>query len=244
MCTWNEVVGKRGVNEVGSCILEYVKRNYLILEEGRERCLVVWSDRCKGQINNWQIPCLLQYLMNQNYFTSVKQRFLTSGHTFLPCDRLFALIEKHRMKASVIVPEDWNTVIRSTRPHEPFEMIYMTQELFYDIKSLERVMQHPDTLLVSQVACIEIMKNDPASIRTKASHNQVDWIIHRMVAPFQLGRIVNRLHWRPDVLNGFQLRQTYNALLPLSRDKWDDLISFLPFILPEFRAFYEQLPHA
>jgi hypothetical protein len=119
------------------------------------------------------------------------------------------------MKASVIVPEDWNTVICSTRPHEPFEMIYMTQERFYDIKSLERIMQRPDTLLVSQVACIEIMKNEPASIRTKASHNQVDWIIHRMVAPFQLGRIVNRLHCRPDVLNGFQLRRTYNALLPV-----------------------------
>jgi hypothetical protein len=238
MCTWNEVVGKRCVNEVGSCILEYVKRNFLILEEGRERCLVVWSHRCKGQINNWQIPCLLQYFLHQNYFTSVKQRFLTSGHTFLPCDRLFALIEK---QASVIVPEDWNTVIRSTRPHEPFEMIYMTQELFYDIKSLERVMQRPDTLFVSQVACIEIMKNDPGSIRTKASHNQVDWITHRMVAPFQLGRIVNRLYWRPDVLNRFRLRRTYNAI---SRDKRDDLISFLPFIFSEFRAFYEQLPHA
>jgi hypothetical protein len=91
---------KRGVNDVGSFSLEYVKRNHRILGEGRERCLVVWSDRCKGQINNWPIPCLLQYLRHQNYFTSVIQRFLTSGHTFLPCDRLVALIQKHRMNES------------------------------------------------------------------------------------------------------------------------------------------------
>jgi hypothetical protein len=51
MCTWNEVVGKRGVNEVGSCILEYVKRNFLILEEGRERCLVVWLERLLQRAN-------------------------------------------------------------------------------------------------------------------------------------------------------------------------------------------------
>ncbi|KAJ8721016.1 hypothetical protein PYW08_006481 [Mythimna loreyi] len=96
MNLWNETIAKRGSAEIASCILKYILDNFKPLEENQERKLIVWSDRCVGQNNNWRILTLYAYLVKQQYFTEVNQKFLCSGHSFLPCDRDFTLIERRK----------------------------------------------------------------------------------------------------------------------------------------------------
>lgn len=60
MLFWTEIDGGRGADEIISCIQKYVLQNFNLLQNNEERTLVVWSDRCKGQNNNF--PMLVEYL--------------------------------------------------------------------------------------------------------------------------------------------------------------------------------------
>lgn len=93
MYTWHETIAKRGAAEIASCILKHISSYYSMLKKGEIRKLIIWSDRCVGQNNNWTIISLCHSLLTK-YFSEINQKFLTSGHSFLPCDRDFALIEK------------------------------------------------------------------------------------------------------------------------------------------------------
>lgn len=83
MCYWHENIGKRGSTEVVSCILKYIQKHYEPLKPYETRKLILWSDRCPGQNNNWKMVCLSHYLISLKFFTEVNQKFLTTGHSFL-----------------------------------------------------------------------------------------------------------------------------------------------------------------
>ncbi|KAJ8897504.1 hypothetical protein PR048_002851 [Dryococelus australis] len=53
MFVWNESVAKCGSSEIPSCILKYIELHFEPLKVGEIRKLVVWSDRCIAQNNNW-----------------------------------------------------------------------------------------------------------------------------------------------------------------------------------------------
>lgn len=93
---WNESIARRGSAEIVSCLLKYVTNNFNVLEAGQNRTLLVWSDRCVGQNNNWKVLARYYYLIKCKYFTEINQKFLCSGHSFLPCDRDFAVIERRK----------------------------------------------------------------------------------------------------------------------------------------------------
>lgn len=96
MCLWHECQAKRGSTEIASCILKYVVDRFTIMQPGEQRKLIIWSDRCVGQNNNWRVLNLYALLVQSRYFSEINQKFLCSGHSFLPCDRDFALIEKKK----------------------------------------------------------------------------------------------------------------------------------------------------
>lgn len=59
--------------------------------------------------------------MKQQYFTEVDQKFLCSGHSFLLCDKDFALIERRKkVRHDVFLPTDWKYVIGEARLSKPF----------------------------------------------------------------------------------------------------------------------------
>ncbi|KAL1276934.1 hypothetical protein QQF64_023607 [Cirrhinus molitorella] len=89
MCLWNEGIAHRGSIEVASCLLKWVETSFAPLVQAKERKLIIYSDRCCGQNNNWRV--LNQALLvSRRYFSHIEQKFMVSGHSFLPCDRSFA----------------------------------------------------------------------------------------------------------------------------------------------------------
>lgn len=93
MLLWNETVATRGATEISSCLLRYVKEHFQPLQTNERKHLIIWSDRCIGQNNNWGIITTLKLLVDMKYFTEVHQKFVSTGHSFLPCDRDVSLIE-------------------------------------------------------------------------------------------------------------------------------------------------------
>lgn len=90
---WPETTAKRGSEEIASILLKYLSS----IDTTDQKDLVIFTENCGGQNKNWQ----------SKIFRTIEHRFLISGHTYLPCDRDFALIEKHKKYLGQIYsPED------------------------------------------------------------------------------------------------------------------------------------------
>lgn len=112
----------RGANEIASCLLRFLNSGFT-----NKKSLILWCDNCDGQNKNKFVLFTLIFLVSIGLFDSIEQRFLVSGHSFMPCDRDFALIEKRKRLMKAYIPEDLIEVIHSARYNPPFEVIDMIQ---------------------------------------------------------------------------------------------------------------------
>ena len=90
--------------------------------------LVVWSDNCIGQNKNRIILFLFIYLVANGFFEEIEHKFLLSGHSYLPCDRDFAQIEKRKKVTKNFVPADLENMIRQAR-HEKLSMWFLWKSM-------------------------------------------------------------------------------------------------------------------
>lgn len=81
----NETIAMRGSSEIGNCLLHYIEHHV------PSTCnkLIIFSDNCGGQNKNFNISLLLLCYIHSGRFSLVKDYFLMSGHSFMPCDRDF-----------------------------------------------------------------------------------------------------------------------------------------------------------
>lgn len=126
MFLWTEDIAKRGSDEVASILLKFLMTKTEIDH------LIIFTDNCPGQNKNWLMMSLWLQLVKENKFKTITHHFLVSGHTHLPSDRDFALIEKrHRRYApQVFCPNEWYDIIRRSNKKTPFAVTVMTQKDF------------------------------------------------------------------------------------------------------------------
>lgn len=231
MFIWHECIAKRGANEIASCLLKYIVSNFRPLQSGEERKLVVWSDRCVGQNNNWCNINTYMFLIRTKYFTEINQKFLVSGHSFLPCDRDFALIERQRKKAKAMVPSDWKYVIASAKLNKPFSIIELNQGDFKNMTSL-CLGTKKGKLKITTAMWLKMTAEDPCSLYVRSSHN--------IMRPWE---IFTPFPEKIDKSNYEDLPLLYTTLLPISKEKKADLLDMAKY-LPneENRQFYLNLP--
>jgi len=63
------------------------------------------------------------YLVKSGWFKSIECRFLVSGHSFMPCDQDFAMIEKRKKRLAAMVPTEIKELIQSSKLNNPFEVV-------------------------------------------------------------------------------------------------------------------------
>ena len=102
MCMWHKGTGGRGGDEIASCLLYLLNR----AEITYKKKLVIWYDNCAAQNKNRMMVFLMLFLVAHEVFDEVTQKFLMSGHSFLSCDRDFAMIEKRKRRSSLILPSE------------------------------------------------------------------------------------------------------------------------------------------
>lgn len=243
MCLWNESIARRGSLEIASCLLKYIKGKFSRLEINQERKLILWSDRCIGQNNNWTLVCLWLYLIQNKFFTVIEQKFLTTGHSFMPCDREFALIEQRKRVSKVMVPDQWNQVIKESRPNNPFHIQNMDRIDFKNFTDVENAMQRPTKMKITGAIWLQLSADDPTTIRARTSHNELEsWTSYSLLPPLRggRGRLANvRRNFMQ--LGSLELTPMYSNPLPIKAAKLKDLNDMCEFMLDEHAAFYKAL---
>lgn len=83
----------------------------------------MWCDNCAGQNKNKMLVFAMFYLVASGWFESIECRFLVSGHSFMPCDQDFAMIEKRKRRVAAMVPAEIKEMIQSSKLNNPFDVV-------------------------------------------------------------------------------------------------------------------------
>lgn len=126
---YDETVGAKGQNEVASLIFHFLN-NYLRPEVTE---IHIFSDNCASQNKNYTLVQFLFSLIQTDKYKVICHRYPEPGHSFLPCDRSFGLIEMEKRKHDKIyLPRDYINIIRGSSKN--FEVIPVTQDFFLNFK--------------------------------------------------------------------------------------------------------------
>lgn len=169
--------------------------------------------------------------MSNEYFTEINQKFLVSGHSFLPCDRDFALIECQRKIKKAYVPEDWKHVIAAAKVNDPFNIYEMKQEDFKDIDHIVASYMIPNSKFqITKYVWFKMAEDDPTSVHTRESHNTMrPWKVFKLFADNVNPRII--------------VPRLYNVAIPIKKEKKKDLVHMTSFMTKQsHKDFYLNLP--
>lgn len=235
MYIWHEQLGKRGSAEIASCILKYITNNFNPLENGEIRKLIVWSDRCVGQNNNWTVISLYHYLINLNYFTEVNQKFLTSGHSFLPCDRDFAIIEKNKRISQLYVPKDVVNMIKTAKKENPFLTYEMQLQDFKDFSDITNQLTKTNKCKITKARWIQLTADDPNTIKLRNSHDLSEPWSNYLLKDGKNKKNIKSLP-NPDSLEVLRKDK-----IEICENKKKDIRSMLKYLPTEEAQFYEDI---
>jgi len=135
MHVWHEEQASLGAQEIGSCIWHYLMH----ADNGKTDCLVrqLWwpEQKYKNEPNTFELMCQPKIKIS-----TITQKIMESGHSFLPNDADFSDIEKRlKYHRSIYVPEQSYDVIREARSGtKPFVVITMADNDFVSCASLEK----------------------------------------------------------------------------------------------------------
>ena len=237
MHMWHEGMASRGSNEVGSCILKHLQEMNTDATH-----LITYSDCCGGQNRNIHLVCLwLHVVANPELsITTVDQKFMVPGHSYLPNDRDFGNIETaKRRQQQVYVPNDWFGLVRNARRKNPFSVCEMKTSDFLSLKSLKPciVNRKQDTQKNSinwlSIRWIRITKDKPFQFRFRYSLNELE--------VWKTVNLQRKTKGRPVHMGRITIPQSHPGPRSISQKKLDDLKDLLDFIPPIHHSFYQNL---
>ncbi|KAJ8876011.1 hypothetical protein PR048_023919 [Dryococelus australis] len=173
--------------------------------------------------------------MQQKYFSTIDQKFLVSGHSFLSCDRDFALIESTKKKSTVYHPKQWLEVIVNGSP--AFSAYYTDREDFIDLFAIDGMFKKQPDFKITYFHWIQFSSEEPNTVRTRVNHNILQPWHSYVIRPFLRGR--KHLRPLPTVLP--QLYEEAKALKKVKKKKKKNLLDMCRFLPVQYRHFYANL---
>lgn len=126
---YDEITGKKGQNEVISFLNHFLKNK---LSSGVKK-MYIFTDNCSSQNKNKALFQYLYTIVKSSLFglENILHRYPEPGHSFLPCDRCFGLIEKNKRKIErVFVPDEYQEMVKKTS--KKFCVIAVTQDIMFN----------------------------------------------------------------------------------------------------------------
>ena len=119
MYVYHEGQAKKTADEICTFVLGYLNE----FKENQSE-LHLYSDNCWGQNKNHTMIRMLLALTDSGKFSTIWHFFPVRGHSFLPCDRDFALVKKNLRKHDRIctVHEISTIIITSTKNNTKFSV--------------------------------------------------------------------------------------------------------------------------
>ncbi len=132
---WSEIDGKRGSNEIGSCLLKYIAQL-----PSEKKHLVLFSDCCSGQNRNQFTMAALLWAVQNSHLETIKMCFLESGHTQMECDSMHSTIENFKKNKSIYSVPEWVNIMIGARRRNPYIVHRLSFKDFFDLKVLMKMM--------------------------------------------------------------------------------------------------------
>jgi len=230
---WPETRGKRGANEIGTCLLFYLQSL-----DPDVKHVTIYSDCCSGQNRNQYVCALLLYAVHKlNNIDVIDHKFLIPGHTMMECDSMHSAIEHAQRHLAIYSLHEWVNVIKSARRYRPYAVKSVEVSDFKNLKSLAAKLVKNRRNLTSggeinwlNIRWIRVMKDHPNMIFLKTDFDQAEFDC--LSQPKQ--------EWQK-----LQLTKAYRKELPISAAKYADLITMVKKeeIPKEYSDFYTCLPH-
>ncbi|KAJ4438338.1 hypothetical protein ANN_14280 [Periplaneta americana] len=171
MYIWPETEGSRGSQEISACL-----KCHITLNTNTAKHIITYSDSCTGQNRNIKTVLSMMKIIQSPQIRAdiIDMKFLVSGHSYLPNDTDFALIEKKaRRTVNIYSPRDWYDILLEFKKKNKYSLTEMKREDFLSIKSLEEaVVNRKKTLNGDSVNWLEMRwirleKQEPLKIKFK-----------------------------------------------------------------------------
>lgn len=233
---YDECSAKKGQNEVIS-FLHYYFRNIL---DKHIKTLYLFADNCSSQNKN---NALVQYIYsivqtNTFGFKTVVQRYPELGHSFLPCDRCFGLIEQKKRKIErVFIPETYKNMVKETCADKfhvidvvPDNMLYNFSEYLKPFFKKNFISSTKTKFTLMLYRTMEYNENGLFCSVIANTNTREKFIIHKS----NLQNIFTVEHQ--------QLPSLYQSSIKIKAAKLQDVRALAAkYVPPEYLWFYEQL---
>ncbi|KAJ1523112.1 hypothetical protein ONE63_001005 [Megalurothrips usitatus] len=236
---WHETQGKRGADEIASCIVTFF-HEFL---PPSVKHVIMYSDTCSGQNKNSHMCGALAMVVQQHpTLGTIDQKFLVSGHTHLECDQAHHQIESKKKHTSVALhhPSKFFDMVREVGPaKKKFTVREVTQPdlldfnpvLLRDGPLVRKVDTEGQPFLFGDAQWFRFEKKDPSAILYKRTLYKEE--------PFV------SLNWKRNKksssLPNMCATRKYFSPCPITKEKKKDILKLLPQIDPMYWAFSQDL---
>lgn len=237
MFLWDETIASRGAQEVASCIVTHLKTTAPTASH-----IIAYSDCCSGQNRNIKLATTFLKLVSTpgSSHKKIDHKFLTSGHTFLPNDADFGVIESSAKKIECIYShEDWYNIIKKAKKKKPFTVRIMETDEFLSTDVLEKAItnrkkdEDGNELNWLQIQWMRFEQSEPYKIQFKYTTEEE--------VPFRVLNLTKRCRGRPPGIHQFEQRVLYPNGRPVTAKKKADMLALLQYIPPVAHPYYLNL---
>lgn len=239
---WDETISGRGANQVASCLMKWISNLPNDVTE-----ITIWSDNCAGQNRNTMLFCMYLYAVKKiPHIQVINHKFLLTGHTHMKVDAVHATIEKKKKKLSTMsiqTPREWAQFIRTCQTkNKPFLVYEMSQEDFTNWANLyaakgdfivRKINTDGEPFLSSNAVHLQARKDRPGFLLYKTSFRQDEFK--------EINFLRNK---RKDLhLSAKLVPLRVNSLIPIKKEKYDNIMTLLQWVDKENHQYYQNLPY-
>lgn len=228
--TYPEYSGHKGADEVSSMLFDFIFNQL----SNSVRELHIYCDSCCGQNKNFTVIRFLHYLVHETKrLDKITVTFPVRGHSYMECDRNMGLINQ---KSYVELPDQWNDVIiNSRRKPKPFKVVSCEdQNIFRSWTDfLSGIYLKKSPFHTRPIKELQIVSEHPRTIQHRDSYNG-PMISSVVLPPRRKTLTLPSGEFRLPCLK-------YEAPVPISKQKYEDLQHLRRFCSEEAREFYKNL---
>ena len=227
MHVWLESEGRRGANEICSSLFKFLKnQNFDTIKR-----LHSFSHYCGGQNRNAIFVQFMSWFCNSFPVIEWQHSYLEPCHTFLPNDSDFAMIEKKKKQCGNIYTfNEWVKLIESCTKKNPFTVIPMRGhfKIFDSIfcRPFPTVDDNGEKFVWDNLKWIKAVKGKPTLKFGTDHQSKTEKSVTLSTSP-PLNEVV------PEA----------SSSVAISKEKYLDLLSLLPYVPAVHANFYLELPH-
>ena len=246
---WAEDEGKRGSNEIASCLYDF---NTKCARNGITD-VVYYSDSCGGQNKNMAISAMCLKTVNTTPIETISHYYYECGHSQSECDNVHSRIEKHIKNMDLYTPGEFFDSVRHAKETQPvFSVIELKHDAILDFKKLATDTM-ANTELSEDGSKVKWKGNETFRVAqyTKGSykielkispHATATQILDTKSKPRKRARRATAIVQKPKPTDSV-LVQAYKAKLPIPQSKLKALLKLLEkgIIHPKYAAYYKSL---